>query len=287
MEVQPGDTLFTYVYLNNDPQYRPETLILQWHDGTSWAHRAYWGRNVKDLTEVNIPATDGTEAWRYMGEVPPSGQWVRLEIPASYVGLEGKSVRGMAFGVFKQLGKARANWDYSGKTSNPPNGSVIPWHATVPLWRYYCPSDGFYYLHTSKDWNAGVGNCSKVLTGYIYNHQAPGTVPLREFQSPDRWFYTTCATCTFQFWTFTRNAGYVYSNSGQAETVPLNGHFRSSDNNYYFTTYPNPPDTNPPPSGFPFNFICAYVHPSQAQSFVDSKKVEKPKSSQKVTMPKK
>jgi hypothetical protein len=78
--------------------------MLIWNDG-SWEHRAYWGANL-------IPyGQDGTAGRRYLGPLPPAGQWVRLEVPASAVGLEGRVVSGMAFTLFD----GRATWDYIGK----------------------------------------------------------------------------------------------------------------------------------------------------------------------------
>src|SRR5215475_4962701 len=47
-----------------------------------------------------------------MGPLPAAGGWVRLEVPASAVGLEGKTLNGMAFTLYG----GRANWDKAGKT---------------------------------------------------------------------------------------------------------------------------------------------------------------------------
>ena len=46
-----------------------------------------------------------------MGTLPAAGRWVRLEVPAAQVGLEGRTVNGMAF----TLHGGRATWDYAGK----------------------------------------------------------------------------------------------------------------------------------------------------------------------------
>jgi hypothetical protein len=102
LNITPGDTLFAYVYL--DPAAIPCEVMLQWNDGT-WEHRAYWGANLIDW------GTDGTASRRFMGPISIVGQWVRLEVPASLVGLEGKTVNGMAF----TLHGGRATWDYAGK----------------------------------------------------------------------------------------------------------------------------------------------------------------------------
>jgi subtilisin family serine protease len=102
LPVAVGDKLFVYVYL--DPSNTPSEVMLQWDDG-SWEHRAYWGANQIDW------GVDGTVSRRYMGPLPTAGQWVRLEVPASQVGLEGRVLRGMAFTLFG----GRATWDRLGK----------------------------------------------------------------------------------------------------------------------------------------------------------------------------
>lgn len=86
--------------------------MLQWHDGT-WEHRAYWGENL-------IPwGTDNTVSRQYMGPLPPPGRWVRLEVPAAIVGVEGRMVGGMAFTLFDGM----ATWDRAGKRALQPVGS--------------------------------------------------------------------------------------------------------------------------------------------------------------------
>jgi hypothetical protein len=82
--------------------------MLQWRDADgSWEHRAYWGSNLIDL------GSDSTGSRRYIGPIPVAGQWARLEIPAGLVGLEGKTINGMAFGLFG----GRATWDRAGKVT--------------------------------------------------------------------------------------------------------------------------------------------------------------------------
>jgi hypothetical protein len=116
LSVNTGDNLFAYVYL--DPSNMPTEIMLQFNDG-DWEQRAYWGAN-------NIAwGTNGTDSRRYMGALPASGQWVRLEIPASQVGLEGKTLNGMAFTLYD----GRATWDKIGKSSvssgNNGSGSTL------------------------------------------------------------------------------------------------------------------------------------------------------------------
>src|SRR5262245_16036174 len=105
LQVNAGDRLFAYVYL--DPANMPDTVMLQWNENGSWEHRAYWGAN-------NLPwGADGTDGRRYMGPLPAAGGWVRLEVPASLLGLEGKTLNGMAFSLYG----GRVNWDRAGKAN--------------------------------------------------------------------------------------------------------------------------------------------------------------------------
>ncbi len=73
LAINTGDTLIAYVYL--EPANPPSTIMLQWYDG-SWKHRAYWGANTIRRGK------NGTNSRRNMGALPPTGEWVRLEVPA-------------------------------------------------------------------------------------------------------------------------------------------------------------------------------------------------------------
>ncbi|MCP9494183.1 MAG: hypothetical protein MSG64_06985 [Pyrinomonadaceae bacterium MAG19_C2-C3] len=117
LTINKGDVLVAYVYL--DPQNLPSEIMLQWNNG-DWEHRAYWGAN-------NIMwGTDSTASRRYMGELPAAGQWVRLEVPAVQVGLEGSTLNGAAYTLYD----GRAAWDHAGKAAQsqvlptPPAGSA-------------------------------------------------------------------------------------------------------------------------------------------------------------------
>ncbi|MBI4661521.1 MAG: Ig-like domain-containing protein [Verrucomicrobia bacterium] len=50
-----------------------------------------------------------------MGALPPLGQWVRLEVRASQLNLEGAKLNGMSF----MLVDGRATWDYCGRMAAP------------------------------------------------------------------------------------------------------------------------------------------------------------------------
>src|SRR5205085_4432902 len=89
--INTGDSLYAYVYL--DPANVPSELMLQWFNGT-WEHRAFWGANSIGY------GTDGTPGRVYMGPLPASGKWVRLQVTASHVGLDASTLSGMAFSQF-------------------------------------------------------------------------------------------------------------------------------------------------------------------------------------------
>jgi len=93
LTVNALDKLFTYVLLN--PCDPPSEIMLQWRDSTgSWEHRAIWGADLISAGTIGTPS-------RYpMGLLPQSNAWVRLEVPASAVGLEGATINGMAFTLF-------------------------------------------------------------------------------------------------------------------------------------------------------------------------------------------
>jgi hypothetical protein len=107
LSVQAGDVLFTYIYI--DPAHVPTAILLEWY-GDSFEHRAYWGANKFSW------GTDGTASRRFIGPIPNAGQWVRLEVPASLVGLEGQTLSGMGF----ELWDGQATWDHAGKSITPP-----------------------------------------------------------------------------------------------------------------------------------------------------------------------
>ncbi|HWA25846.1 MAG TPA: glycoside hydrolase family 9 protein [Lacunisphaera sp.] len=110
MSVATGDMLYAYIYL--DPANPPTEIMISWLSN-NWEHRAYWGAN-----SINY-GTNGTASRRQVGALPATGQWVRLEVPASQVGLEGQVVKGMSFGLFG----GRATWDSIGRA---PAGATTP-----------------------------------------------------------------------------------------------------------------------------------------------------------------
>ena len=72
--------------------------MLQYQDAaggiTQWDHRARWGEDL-------IFSTLQPGAGKFLvGALPQSGVWTRLEVLASSVGMAGKTMSGIAFGVY-------------------------------------------------------------------------------------------------------------------------------------------------------------------------------------------
>ncbi len=122
LKIGEGDKFFAYVYL--DPKNPPKTVMLQFNDGT-WEHRAFWG---DDAIAFGSGDTDGH---RRLGDLPKTGEWVRLEVDAARVGLPaGKLLNGWAFTQFD----GHCYWDKAGViTKTPQDGkgfeSLVAWEA--------------------------------------------------------------------------------------------------------------------------------------------------------------
>lgn len=70
-----------------------------------WEHRAYWG------TLEHVLGTDGTGSRRRVGDLPPAGGWVRLEVPVSALDLPaGSVITGVAASMQAGEQAAVAHW---------------------------------------------------------------------------------------------------------------------------------------------------------------------------------
>ncbi|TWU32470.1 DUF1553 domain-containing protein [Novipirellula artificiosorum] len=103
--VEADMQLWAWVYL--DPNTPPRSVMLQFHDGHSWDHRAAWGTD--DINYGRRP--EDWNGYRRRGGLPELGKWVRLEVDAAEVGFKpGDTIAGMAFTQFE----GAAVWDDAG-----------------------------------------------------------------------------------------------------------------------------------------------------------------------------
>ena len=250
MQVNPGDVLFTYVWM--DPSAKPDQIMLQWNDGTSWEHRAFWGENYIGQQIKNI-GVQGTESQRFVGGLPPAGSWYRLEVPASYVGLEGKAVSGMAFSLYGK--EPTVVWDRSGKTSRT-SALPLPLSATAGIWRL--KTDDGHYAYDTNDQGLATYVPDKRNAFFAYPNQAAGTVPFYRFRRSDpnnpEVFYSQSKVYDGNGWTLDGTAFYVYPDSTTAGTVPL--YLYHDAQFHYFLTINQTEATNMNLDG-----IAAYVLP--------------------------
>ena len=119
LKIADGDVFFCYVYL--DEKNPPKEIMLQFNDG-SWDHRAYWGDNKIEWGKKDSPSRFSK------GVLPEKAKWVRLEVPASEVGLKaGSMINGWAFTQFD----GTVYWDKAGIVSKadqtPIYDSLLVW----------------------------------------------------------------------------------------------------------------------------------------------------------------
>lgn len=107
LQLSSNDNIIQYIYL--DTENPPQEILLQFYinDGDSM-HRAYWGENL-----IPSDGSHGTKDLYHMGRLPAVGEWVRLKIPATVVGLNGQEIKGIGFVAYG----GRAYWDKTTKSS--------------------------------------------------------------------------------------------------------------------------------------------------------------------------
>ncbi len=103
-EIAAGVRLFAYVFI--DPKDPPQAIMLQYHTKDGWEHRANWGDE-----KVIKYGDKAARTKMQIGPLPKTGQWVRLEVNPSTLGLKnGEKVDGLAFTQFGGM----VYWDKAG-----------------------------------------------------------------------------------------------------------------------------------------------------------------------------
>lgn len=165
LTIRENTKLFAYCYL--DPKNPPETIQLQFNDG-SWEHRVSWG------ADKAFGAGRNNASNRVVGDLPEAGKWVRLEVSAESVGLKpGSQLNGWAFTQVK----GTVYWDTAGivtmSISEDQKKSLFAW-------------EQFLKLHKQAGIPGNIQNILKVdrekrndaqkkeLTRYFLEHIHPG-----------------------------------------------------------------------------------------------------------------
>jgi len=161
------DRLFAYVYL--DTKNPPQTVQLQFNDG-SWEHRAFWGADKGHGAGRNNASN------LRIGDLPKPGEWARIEVAASAVGLApGAAINGWAFTQFG----GTVHWDKAGVRSIallPPEKLE-----SISLWEQYraktkhppIPGEIQKILDVAREKRSAAQTTK--LTRYFLEHVRPST----------------------------------------------------------------------------------------------------------------
>jgi RHS repeat-associated protein len=136
-----GATLSQWVFIEAGAK-PPSELALQFYDGSSWAHRAYWGYNASVVWGSSCPANCGLGAmptsWPPVpvpGPVP--GRWVLLTVDLGAVDMANRLLTGIAFTLFDGTG---AVW-WGPTTLELPGSSVSDPTRTISRFAYNATND--------------------------------------------------------------------------------------------------------------------------------------------------
>ena len=201
-----GDVLVTYVLI--DPCNPVREIFFQWNDGSSWEHRAYWGEDL-----FLGGGTEGTVSRYRMGPLPPAGQWVRLEVPATVVGLAGATIKGMAF----DLWDGQAWFDGTGKVSrvNLALGKPATQISTLDSDFPSRAVDG----NTNGDWSGSSVTHTATVNQPWWEVDLGAALPIEDIQLWNRtdggWGYRLS-----NYWIFVSNDHITANDVATARTTP-------------------------------------------------------------------
>ena len=163
LHVKPpdGPYLAQWVYL--DPKAPPKTVSLGLYDGQTWLCHAIWGAK--------------TRHGRYMGPLPPPGQWAELHLPLAWTPLADDPIAGLAFG--QDAGRAfwgRTALVAGGKEQVLADGQAPP--APAHFDRTWLPwADGYVNSAHPTTGKAGIGLGCDGAKGYFEAPHAAALEP--------------------------------------------------------------------------------------------------------------
>jgi hypothetical protein len=173
------DVIVAYVFI--DPCAPPRSIGMQFNDGTAWNRGVYWGENLVNYGGPTFDPAVG-DLWgverRRMGALPPTGKWIRLEVPVSSMRMTGTSLRGFTITLYDgqawvdRVGKAARVNLALGKKATQSSGMADPC-PTVD-----CPSkavdgDVLTYHHTDIQaeawWQVDLGSVQAIDSIDVWN----------------------------------------------------------------------------------------------------------------------
>ncbi|KNY24763.1 lipase/acyltransferase domain-containing protein [Pseudobacteroides cellulosolvens] len=183
-KILPYDSQVLYCNVFIDPANPPKELMLQWNDG-SWEHRAYWGED-----KINF-GTNGSVSRRYMGPLPKTGMWIRLEVPVQSVGLGGRTISGMAFTLYG----GRVTWGEAGimdnyTLNNAPTATSCYFDNLLTSSPISSISENSSFkVHTSFNTNPSIDLKSLKIRIYNPNSRSSGYTVLPTITYQDKYKY--------------------------------------------------------------------------------------------------
>ncbi|MDQ6695237.1 MAG: hypothetical protein M3014_12595, partial [Chloroflexota bacterium] len=123
-----GDNIIQYMYI--DPKNPPSEVYMQFYTGDgNGEQRAYWGANS---TQTGGQA--GSGSLYPMGPLSHKGGWVRLQVPAAELGLEGKPINGVLYGAYNGQTWWGPTTLSNRQTDEAPDGMSVEPPLAPPTW---------------------------------------------------------------------------------------------------------------------------------------------------------
>jgi hypothetical protein len=207
MYLGQGDVLFTYVLI--DPCNPPKEIMLAFFDGSSWEHRAYWGESA-----YTGWGNEQNGSRMRMGPLPEAGKWVRLEVPASFIGLSGSTIEGAGFALFD----GQAWFDRTGKMArvNLALNKTATQSSDYDVTRF--PASRAVDGNLNGNSNAQAMSIAQIATGAWWQVDLGSIQPISTIDIRGR--TDCCPDQTQNFWVLVSNDPIASNNLATAQAQP-------------------------------------------------------------------
>lgn len=143
LKINSSDRLTLYVYL--DPQ--ATRLEVRWLADNNLLRSVFWQNDTPEeiANGTNFYSDYGLSPL-YLGSLPDSSQWVRLEIPANLIGLEGATLQGMT--VIASDGQVV--WGHAGKLTLSPESETVWVGNNLPAGAEIIAKEGWSWVNADQ-----------------------------------------------------------------------------------------------------------------------------------------